>query len=100
MRDIAHEEQLSLSEHAYSSTNTQIQSRSEGRKVVRVQNTNQETMRLSEAKKWKAASDKETESLHSNNVSTLVPITAIPPEVEANGSRWVYKVSFDNTYRK
>lgn len=63
MRDIAHEDGVSFLEYAYSATDTQIRSGSEGEKVAIVRNTFQGAMRLPEAKQWEAASDKKIESL-------------------------------------
>ncbi|CAM9866800.1 unnamed protein product [Sphacelaria rigidula] len=56
-------------------------------------------MRLPEAKHWKTASDKEVESLCSSNVFSLVVITVTTAWMKAIGSRWVYKVKADITYK-
>ena len=48
---------------------------------------------------WKAASDKEVASLKKNNVYTLVPATAVPVGHKIVGSRWVYKVKADKSYK-
>ena len=50
-------------------------------------------------KHWKAASDKEVASLKKNNVYTLVPATAVPAGHKIVGSRWVYKVKADKSYK-
>lgn len=65
-----------------------------------VPNTSQEAMRPSQAKQWKAASDKENESLRSNGIFMLMSITAIPAGMTAIGSRWVYKVNDDSTHEE
>ena len=48
---------------------------------------------------WKAASDKEVASLKKNNVYTLVPATAVPAGHKIIGSRWMYKVKADKSYK-
>ena len=48
---------------------------------------------------WKATSDKEVASLKNNNVYTLVPATAVPAGHKIVGSRWVYKVKADKSYK-
>ena len=45
-------------------------------------------MALPEAICWKAASDKEMESLRANKVYDLVPTTSIPTGQKAISSRW------------
>lgn len=67
--------------------------------MIVVLKTFQEAMRLPEEKQWKAASDKEMESLPSNFVFTLVPMTAIPAGRKAIGFWWAYKVKFDTVYK-
>ena len=47
----------------------------------------------------KAASVKEVASLKKNNVYTLVPTTAVPTGHKIIGSRWVYKVKADKSYK-
>ena len=48
---------------------------------------------------WKAAFDKEVASLKENNVFTLVPATAVSAGHKIIGSRWVYKVKADKSYK-
>lgn len=97
--DMAHYmEMLTYAEYAYAATNVQLQ-RSEGEKVLIVPNTFKEAMALPEAARWKAASDKEMESLRAHKVYELVPITSIPPGQKAISSRWVYKIKADDSFK-
>ena len=58
-----------------------------------------EAMTLPAKAHWKAASYKEVASLKKNNVYTLVPATAVPTRHKTIGSRWVYKVKADKSYK-
>ena len=93
-----HMEMLTYAEYAYASTNVQLQ-RSEGEKILIIPNTFKEAMALPEAARCKAASDKEMESLRAHKVYDLVPITSIPTEQKSIGSRWVYKIKGDNSFK-
>ena len=64
-----------------------------------IPNTFKEAMTLPAKAHWKAASDKEVASLKKNNVYTLVPATAVPAGHKIIGSRWVYKVKADISYK-
>ena len=64
-----------------------------------IPNTFKEAMTLPAKAHWKAASDKEVASLKKNNVYTLVPTTAVPAGHKIIGSRWVYKVKADKSYK-
>ena len=48
---------------------------------------------------WKAASDKKVPNLKKNNVYTLVPATAVSTGHRIIGSRWVYKIENDTSYK-
>lgn len=56
-----------------------------------------EAMGLLAATQWKTASDKDMESLRSNNALKLVPTTVIPADVKAIGSQWVYVVKANSS---
>ena len=64
-----------------------------------IPNTFKEAMALPAKAHWKVASDKEVASLKKNNVYTLVPATAVPAGHKIIGSRWVYKVKADKSYK-
>ena len=87
----------SVVEHACATTN--IQRYSVGEKMEVIPNTFKEAMTLPAKAHWKAASDKEVASLKKNNVYTLVPATAVPAGHKIVGSRWVYKVKADKSYK-
>ena len=67
--------------------------------MVVIPNTFKEAMGLPEAALWKAASDKEMDSLKQHHVYDLVPSTSIPAGQRAVGSRWVYKIKADKTFK-
>ena len=80
--DMAHHmEMLTYAEYAYAATNVQLH-RSEGEKVSLIPNTFKEATALPEAARWKAASDKQMESLRAYKVYNLVRITSIPTGAE------------------
>ena len=62
-------------------------------------NTFKEAVTLSAKAQWKAASDKEMASLKNINVYTLLPATSVPAGHKIIGSRWVYKVTVDNSHK-
>ena len=56
-------------------------------------------MTLSQAVRWKVASDKEIASLEKHGVYELVPITSVPNGRKVVGTRWVYKIKADGVYK-
>ena len=88
MLDMGHYmEMLTYAEYAYATTNVQLKSRSEGKKIIVLPNTFKEAMSLSEAALWKAASDKEMVSLEQHHIYDLFPSTSIPAGQKSVGSR-------------
>ena len=83
----------------YACATTNVQRYSVGEKMEVIPNTSKEAMTLPAKAHWKAASDKEVASLKKNNVYTLVPATAVPAGHKIVGSRWVYKVKADKSYK-
>lgn len=73
-----HEDMLNYLEYAHAATNTQLQSRLEGKKMTMIPNTCKGAMRLPEVKQWRAAAGKEVNSLKELRVYFLVPSTRIP----------------------
>ena len=64
-----------------------------------IPNIFKEAMTLPAKAHCKAASDKEVTSLKNNNVYTHVLPTAVPAGHKVIGSRWVYKVKVDKSYK-
>ena len=97
--DIAHETYGAdvAVEYAYAATT--IQRRSAGEKAEITPNTSKEAMTLPAKEQWKAASDKEMASLKKNNVSILLRAISIAARHKIIGSRWVYKVTVDNSHK-
>ena len=87
----------SVVEYAYAVTNIQI--RSERGKSEIFPNTFKEATTLPAKAQWKAAPDKEVASLKRNNVYILLPATSVLTGHKGIGSRWVYKINVDNTYK-
>ena len=56
-------------------------------------------MKLPEADLWKEEAQKEIKSLQGLKVYTLVPKSNVPKEQNVIGSKWVFKVKTDNTYK-
>ena len=56
-------------------------------------------MGLPQAARWKTASDKEIASLEKHGVFDLVPITSVPAGHKVVGTRWVFKMKTDSTYK-
>ena len=56
-------------------------------------------MTLPEAELWKEAAQKEIKSLQDLKVCSLVPISYVPKGQNVFGSKWVFKVKTDNTYK-
>ena len=55
-------------------------------------------MKLPAAELWKEAAQKEVKSLQDLKVYTLVPESNVPGQ-NVIGSKWVFKVKTDNTYK-
>ena len=83
----------------YACATTNVQRYSVGEKMEVIPNTFKEAMTLLAKAHWKAAYDKEIASLKKNNVHTLVPATAVPAGDKIVGSRWVYRVKADKSYK-
>ena len=83
----------------YACATTNVQRYSVGEEMEVIPNTFKKAMTLPAKAHWKAASDKEVASLKTNNVYTLVPATAVPAGHKIVGSRWVYKVKADKSYK-
>lgn len=99
-QDVAHRDGLhNLVEYAYTATNTQLRSSSEGEQTRVIPNTFKEAMGLPEAQQWKDASEKEIKSLQDLNVYKLVPLSDVPSGKTVIGTKWVYKVKPDNTFK-
>ena len=56
-------------------------------------------MTLSQAARWKVASDKEIASLEKHGVYELVPITSVPNRRKVVDNRWVHKIKADGVYK-
>ena len=54
--------------------------------------TYREAMESPDFEQWKAAMDKEMNSLKEHDVADLVPIQSLPPGAKPIGSRWLYKI--------
>ena len=87
----------SVEEYACATTN--VQRYSVGEKIEVIPNTFKEAMTLPAKAHWKAALDKEVASLKKNNVYTLVPATVVSTGHKIIGSRWVYEVKADKSYK-
>ena len=97
--DVVHQTNKAESVVEYACATTNVQRYSVGEKMEVIPNTFKEAMTLPAKAHWKAASDKEVASLKKNNVYTLVPATAAPAGHKIVGSRWVYKVKADKSYK-
>ena len=97
--DVVHQTNKAEPVVEYACVTTNVQRYSVGEKMEAFPNTFKEAMTLPAKAHWKAASDKEIASLKKNNVYTLVPATAVPAGHEIVGSRWVYKVKADKSYK-
>ena len=62
-------------------------------------NTFKEAKAPAHSPQWTKATEKELASLKENNVYDLVPRKADPPGCKVIGSRWVYKVKSDYTFK-
>ncbi|CAN0307452.1 unnamed protein product, partial [Pylaiella littoralis] len=56
-------------------------------------------MKTPEASLWRAAADKEMDSLHELKVYKLVPRSTVPPGQKIINSKWVLKRKADNSYK-
>ena len=56
-------------------------------------------MGLPQAARWKKASSKEIASLEKHGVFDLVPITSVPAGHKVVGTRSVFKIRGDSTYK-
>ena len=97
--DVVHQTNKAESVVEYACATTNVQRYSMGEKMEVIPNTFKEAMTLPAKAHWKAASDKEVASLKKNNEYTLVPATAVPVGHKIVGSRWVYKVKADKSYK-
>ena len=98
--DIVHQldAEAVAAEVAYTIANTQP-SYSGGRELDRIPNTFKEAKGLPQAARWEAASDKEIASLEKHGVFDLAPITSVPAGHKVVGTRWVFKIKADRTYK-
>ena len=100
VRDVAHSDDYhNLVEYAYAVANKQHRSRSEAENIKIILNTFKEAMWLPEAQQWKDASEREMKSLQDLNVYTPVPRSAVPSGKKDVGTKWVYKVKPNNTFK-
>ena len=97
--DVMHQTNKAESVVEYACATTNVQRHSVGEKMEVIPNTFKEAMTLPAKAHWKAASDKKAASLKKNNVYSLVPATAVPAGHKVIGSRWVYKVKADKSYK-
>ena len=97
--DVVHQTDKAESVVEYACASTNVQRHSVGEKMEVIPNIFKEVMALPAKAHWKAASDKEVASLKKNNVYTLVPATAVPAGHMIVGSRWMYKVKADKSYK-
>ena len=97
--DVVHQTNKTESVVEYACATTNVQRYSVGEKMEVIPNNFKEAMTLPAKAHWKAASDKEAASLKKNNVYTVVPATAVPVGHKIIGSRWVYKVKADKSYK-
>ena len=97
--DVGHRDGMHrFAEFAYASSNTQLHSHSPQGTVTDPESY-QQAMKLPEAERWKEAAQKEIKSLQDLKVYTLVPISNVPQGQNAIGSKRVFKVKTDNTYK-
>ena len=97
--DVVHQTNKAKLVVEYVCATTNVQRYSVGEKMKVIPNTFKEAMTLPAKAHWKVASDKEVASLKRNNVYTLVPATVVPAGHTIVGSRWVYKVKADKSYK-
>ena len=97
--DVVHQTNKAESVVEYAWATTNVQRYSVGEKMEVISNTSKEAMTLPAKAHRKATSDKEVASLKKKYVYTLVPATAVPVGHKIVGSRWVYKVKADKSYK-
>ncbi len=66
---------------------------------ISLPNTFKEAKASSHSAQWIAAMNKELASLKANNVYDLIPRTSVPAGYKVIGSRWVFKVKSDYTFK-
>eukprot|EP00903_Cladosiphon_okamuranus_P017600 g16211.t1 len=66
---------------------------------ISLPDTFKEAKASSHSAQWIAAMNKELASLKANNVYDLIPRTAVPAGYKVIGSRWVFKVKSDYTFK-
>ena len=97
--DVGHRDGMHrFAEFAYAASNTQLHSHSP-QGTVTVPESYQQAMKLPEAELWKEPAQKEIESLQDLKVYTLLPKSNVPKGQNVIGSKWVFKVKTDNTYK-
>ena len=97
--DVGHRDGMHrFAEFAYAASNAQLHSHS-SQGTVTVPENYQQAMKLPEAELWKEAAQKEIKSLGDLKVYTLVPISNVPKGPNVIGSKWVFKVKTDSTYK-
>ena len=97
--DVGHKDGMHrFAEFAYAASNTQLHSHSP-QGTVTVPESYQHAMKLPEAELWKEAAQKEIKSLQGFKVYTLVPKSNLLKGQNVIGSKWVFKVKTDNTYK-
>ena len=97
--DAVHQRNKAESVVEYVCATTNVQRYSVGEKMEVIPNPFKEAITLPAKEHWKATSDKGVASLKKNNVYTLVPAIAVPIDHKIIGSRSVYKVKADKSYK-
>ena len=82
----------------YIMTNTQPSYAGGGESDL-IPNTSKEAMGLPYKAGWKSASDKELASLEKHGILKLVPITSVPARHNVGGTKWVFKIKVNSTYK-
>ena len=90
--------QVAAAEVTFTMTNTQP-SCSRGGETDRISNTFKEAVRLTQAARWKAVSDKEIANLEKHGIFKLITITSVPAGHRAVGTRLMLKMKADSTYK-
>ena len=90
-------ESPSFVEYAYI-TETSTQSNPDPASIT-LPNTFKEAKASSHSSQWTTAMNKELAILKENNVYDLIPRTAVPAGCKVIGSRWVFKVKSDYTFK-
>ena len=71
----------------------------EVKRVLQTPRTHNDAINSPEHKEWKAAIDKEMNSLKEHQVYELVPITSVPKDNKIIGSRFVFKQKTDGRFK-